>query len=219
MTVKGRGRPIIMYGKNLQHKALWVKDLKHVLWAAQGKKGPDPSRALEGGSSSDSKKNSPPAGKTYSLDTIEPSQSSHFAYLCYSQPELLRALPHKGEKKKKTVEERKKPKNMKTKMISTKMKSQNLKVSSSALRLCSTHELSHTHVPFHFSNKANDDSDEDAEVEFVNVKKDKATKEKERQGATKKEVIHLVLFCSISNVFKTSLCLSFAEQALSTWFR
>lgn len=43
VTVKGRTRPIIMYGKNQQHKELWVRDLKHVLWAANGKKGPDPS--------------------------------------------------------------------------------------------------------------------------------------------------------------------------------
>lgn len=43
VTVKGRSRPIIMYGKNQQHKELWVRDLKHVLWTANGRKGPDPS--------------------------------------------------------------------------------------------------------------------------------------------------------------------------------
>jgi hypothetical protein len=32
-----------MYGKNQQHKDLWVRDLKQVLWTANGRKGPDPS--------------------------------------------------------------------------------------------------------------------------------------------------------------------------------
>jgi len=56
VTVKGRGRPIIVYGKDLAHKALWIKDIRHVLWAVQGKKGPDPS--LESGTSSTSSSSS-----------------------------------------------------------------------------------------------------------------------------------------------------------------
>ncbi len=137
VTVKGRGRPIIMYGKNLQHKALWVKDLKHVLWAAQGKKGPDPSRSVEGGSSSEpKKKSSPPAGSASPLyATIKWANLSHlsFAYMHYNlQPELSRALHHKGEEKKRNVKKREMPRYMKKKMMmtSTKMKLQNLQVCS-----------------------------------------------------------------------------------------
>lgn len=34
-----------MWGKNREHKELWLKDLKHCLWRSSGMKGPDPSLA------------------------------------------------------------------------------------------------------------------------------------------------------------------------------
>lgn len=54
VTVKGRSRPIVMYGKTLQHKGLWVRDIQHVLWVVSGRKGPDPSAAAASSSSTSS---------------------------------------------------------------------------------------------------------------------------------------------------------------------
>ncbi|KAL6043373.1 NUP214 domain-containing protein [Balamuthia mandrillaris] len=65
--VTAAGQPIIMFGRSLAHKEPWVRDLKHCLWLARGKPGPDPalggSDAAAGATTKASKKERSASGK------------------------------------------------------------------------------------------------------------------------------------------------------------